>query len=444
MTTDHKSAGIWTTFVESPLAVKAVLGGVFINKIGGFLNIFLVLFLTAKGYSAGQAATALGVYGIGAVIGVLVGGALADRLGARNSTVLSMAGSAVLIGSLLYLPSYPALVVAVALVGAVSQIYRPASATLLSELTGDDRQVMTFAMYRFGLNLGTTAAPLIGFGLYQLGGNSYDLLFWGEAFVALAYAALALVALPSKAKARASVEAASDGAPAPTGRYADLVKDKRFLLYLTGTFLNAIVYVQYLSTLPLDVQASGVPVFWYTLAVAINGGAVILFELLVTKKTQHMKPRLVVLTSYLLVAVGYTLYGLPLGPAVIVLGTLAWTLGEIIGGPVVFAYPGMAGPAHLKGRYIGSFQFLFGLGSAVGPVLGGLLFLGVGRSVWPLLALIAVISAAFGYFGVAPSQPKTPVGDTVAADPIEPVLAAEEVVPVAEDVAPVAEEVAPR
>jgi predicted MFS family arabinose efflux permease len=84
-----RSAGIWTTFSESPLAVKAIFGGVFINRVGGFLNIFLVLFLISKGHSASAAALALGVYGAGGVLGVLIGGMLADRLGARNATVRS-------------------------------------------------------------------------------------------------------------------------------------------------------------------------------------------------------------------------------------------------------------------------------------------------------------------------------------------------------------------
>jgi MFS family permease len=322
-TTESQSTGVWRTFVESPTAVKAVLGGVFVNKVGGFLNIFLVLFMTSRGYSAGEAATTLGVFGIGNVVGVLIGGALADRLGARNSTVLGMAGAAALTASLLYLPNYALLIGAVALLGAISQIYRPASATLLSELTDDDRQVMVFAMYRFGLNLGTTAAPLIGFGLYQLGGDSYHLLFWGEAAVALGYAVLAFYTLPPKT----TTAAASDDTPTETGSYTDLFRDRRYLLYLVATFFNAVVYVQYMSTLPLDVAASGVPIFWYTLAVAINGGAVILLELVVTKKTQNMKPRLVVFTAYALTAVGVALYGLPLGPAVIVIGTLVWTFG---------------------------------------------------------------------------------------------------------------------
>ena len=397
MATEKKSAGIWSTFVESPVAVKAVLGGVFINKVGGFLNIFLVLFLTAKGYSDGQAATALGVYGVGSVIGVLIGGALADRLGARNSTVLSMAGSAALIAALLYLPSYPLLIVAIAAVGAVSQVYRPASATLLSELTDDDRQVMIFAMYRFGMNLGTTAAPLIGLALYHWGGDSYQLLFWGEALIALAYAVVAHLVLPSKAEEKRIRFGEADSAPA-TGSYAEVFRDRRYLAFLLVVFINGVVYMQYLSTLPLDVQKSGVPIFWYTFAVALNGAVVIMFELLVTKTTQNMPAKIVVAVTFVLLGLGVATYGLPLGPAVIIIGTLLWTLAEIIGGPVVFSYPGVVAPPHLKGRYIGSFQFVFGLGSAAGPIVGGFLFVQLGHTVWPVLGAVSLVGAVIGYF----------------------------------------------
>ncbi|TVT31887.1 MFS transporter, partial [Amycolatopsis rhizosphaerae] len=38
------------TFRDSPPAVKTLLAGVFINRLSGFLNIFLVLFLTSTGY----------------------------------------------------------------------------------------------------------------------------------------------------------------------------------------------------------------------------------------------------------------------------------------------------------------------------------------------------------------------------------------------------------
>jgi MFS family permease len=403
------ATGIWVTFRDSPLAVKAVLGGVFVNKIGGFLNIFLVLFMTAQGYTAAQAATALGCYGAGAVFGVLAGGTMSDRLGARNSTVISMAGSAVLIASLLYLPSYGLLLGAIVLVGAVSQIYRPASAALLSELTPESRQVMTFAMYRFGLNLGTTAAPLIGYALYNLNGHEYDLLFWGEATVALAYAVLAWLALPGKSRPAGGTEsgdAESGSEPEAAGSYLDVLRDRRFAIFLTAMFVNGVVYIQYLVTLPLDVKTAGLEVFWYTLAVSLNGLAVILFELPLTKVTQHWPFRVTAGLGFGFVGVGMAFYGLPLGPAVIIIATLLWTLGEIVGAPTVFAYPGLVAPPRLRSRYIGSFQFMYALGNAIGPVVGGALFVRLGHGVWPVLGVGGLVAAALAVSAIR-NRPNT-------------------------------------
>jgi MFS family permease len=419
MTTDVDPAattGIWATFRESPRAVKAILAGVFINRLGGLLNIFLVLFLTSKGYSTEQATFALGVYGGGAVLGVLIGGALADRLGARTATVISMAGSGALLAALLYLPNYTLLLITVALVSLVAQMYRPASSTLLAELTPKSRLVMTMAMYRFGLNLGTTAAPLIGFALYSLNDNSYTLLFWADAAVAFLYAIVAFLVLP----ARTPKAAKKTGTTEPKVGYGVVLGDRRYLLYLAATFFNAVVYVQYMSTLPLDVAAHNVAIIWYSVAVSLNGFLVIAFELLFTKVSQKWPLRLTVGFAFALVGVGVAVYGLPLGPAVIIIGTLIWTLAEIIGGPAVFSYPAIAGPAHLKGRYIGSFQFMFGLGTAVGPVLGGLVFARLGHGVWPVMALAAAAATVLGVAAIRtpPKEVAAPAAEAPpAADP---------------------------
>jgi predicted MFS family arabinose efflux permease len=380
--------GVRAAFFDASLPVKVVLIGVLINRLGGFLNLFLVLYLTYKGYSTEQAAAALSAYGAGAVAGVLMGGTLANRLGPRNATVISMTGTCLIMGVWLYLPSYPALLAAAVVVAMISQLYRPASATLLSDLTPDDRQVMTFALYRFGLNLGATIAPLLGLGLYYLAGHRYNLVFWGEALIALAYAILAWFALPAKARLpRAEPEPEQRRDPGRwSSGYLKMLKDWRYALYLFAIGVHAAVYVQYLSTLPLDIKLAGLPVKWYTLAVALNGLIVIAFELLVTKVTQSWPMKASIALTVGLLGVGVALYGLPFGPAVILIGTLVWSLGEIIGGPATFAYPGMVAPPRLKGHYIGSFQFMFGLGTAIGPAIGGFLLVRLGHSVWPVLA----------------------------------------------------------
>src|SRR6266567_4195154 len=268
----RRGVGVRTAFFEAPLAVKVVLVGVLINRLGGFLNLFIVLYLTSKGYSAEQASLALSGYGIGAVAGVLLGGTLANRLGPRNATVISMSGTCLIMGSWLYLPSFWVLFAAAVLVSLIGQLYRPASATLLSDLTEHDRQVMTFALY------------LLGLGLFYLAGHRYNLVFWAEALIALCYAVLAWFALPApRAAQRAAARQEGAGAGRWTAGYLEMMRDRRYVIYLVAILIHSGVYIQYLSTLPLNIKAAGVAIFWYTLAVSLNGLIVIAFELLVTK-----------------------------------------------------------------------------------------------------------------------------------------------------------------
>ena len=95
--------GVLATWRGMPRQAKALLAGIFVNKLAGFLQIFLVLFLTSRGFSSGQAGLALGLYGAGAVAGTFVGGSLIDRQSARTATMISMLGSSLLLVSIVYL-----------------------------------------------------------------------------------------------------------------------------------------------------------------------------------------------------------------------------------------------------------------------------------------------------------------------------------------------------
>jgi MFS family permease len=411
-TTDAQNAGVWITFSEAPIAAKTILVGVFLNRLSGFLNIFLVLFLTKQGYSVGESAIAIGVFGAGSVVSYLVGGVFAERLGPRNLSAISMASSAVLLVALLYLPGFGLLVGAVALAGVASQLWWPSSATLLSDLTAENRQVMILAMYRFAVNVGSSAAPLIGVLLYNLNHQQYTIAFWVQATVGVGYGVLSYLVLP---KRRPHVDAAGDDtahAVKVTAGYLTVLRDRRFVLYLAAAFFYTAVYMQYLSTLPLDVQASGLPVFWYTVVVSLNGLVVIALELPLTKVVQKLPRRLTVCVAFTLVGLGMGTYGLPLAPIVVVVGTIIWTCGEMVGAPSVFAYPAIAGPARLKTYYISTFQFVFGAATAIGMSVGVALFGWLGHRVWTVVALGAVLSVVFAFFGLgkplAGDQPKTP------------------------------------
>jgi len=394
--------GVLATWRQTPREAKALLAGIFVNRLAGFLQIFLVLYLTHRGYSAGQASFALGAYGAGGILGTFIGGALSDRLSARTATLISMTSSAVLIASIIYIHVYLLILLVVLLVSTVGQFYRPAAQVLITELAPPGQLVMVTAMYRLCLNLGTTAAPLLGVALASV---SYDLLFWGEALAALIYALIALVALPRRSPAAAAAPAAA--AKSRSG-YRALLADRRYLAFLGAFFLVCIVYCQYTAVLPLAITRAGVSIWWYGAVVTLNAVLVVTCEVAATKFVQSWPMRLAQLSGWSLLAVGYGVYAIDLIPVFLILGTLMWTLSEIVAAPTTYAYPGLVAPARLRARYFGAMQSTFGLGSTIGPIVGVEVFEHVGQQVWLWIAGVGVLAVILGRFGIVRDPSPTP------------------------------------
>jgi predicted MFS family arabinose efflux permease len=386
VTTD--APGIAQTWRAATMPAKAVIVGLFVHKLGAFLQVFLVLYLVHRGLSSTYAGLALGMYGAGSIVGVLFGGWLSDRIGPRRAMAMSMAASAVLIISLLYVSGLLAILTVSFTVGVTSQVYRPAAQSMLAAVTPERSLVMVFAMYRLALNLGTTAAPLIGVALIAV---SFDLLFWVEAAAMLGYAGIVLVALPSRLP-EADRQRSEPEAPTNGGR--SVLADRRFVLFLAATFLNSLIYVQYLSTLPLAVTEGGLGTRLYGILIALNGALVIAFELLVTRRTQRWPARKAAATGLALTGIGLAMYAPPLGAAVFVLATVVWTFGEIISAPTMSAYPARAGGPAMRGRYLGAAQAAFGLGFAIGPVVGVVLWNQLGALMWLACGAVGALATA--------------------------------------------------
>ena len=97
---------------------------------------------------------------------------------------------------------------------------------------------------------------------------------------------------------------------------------------------------------------------------------------------------------------------------------LLLTLGEMVGGPSVFAWPARVAPEEATGRYLGAMQATFGLGQAVGPVLGVALWNSVHGQVWAWCGVGGALCVALAWFGMrepkAEQSPASSQTETVA------------------------------
>lgn len=405
---DHASVGQTLRQLSRP--VWLLLVGMLVNRLGNFLQIYLVFYLTQKGFSETAAGVALGAYGVGSVVGVIVGGAISDRFGYRWTIVVSMAGAGLLTVSLVHLGSLWLVVLVAAVVGLLAQAYRPASSVLLVELTPQKQHVMVFAVYRLAFNLGTTAGPLLGALLIIY---SYDLMFYIDAATSVLFALFAL-SLPHRVKSASG----DDDAEGSRKSYLSVLGDRKFTLFMLALFLNGIVYIQHIAVLPLQITADGHQPGLYAALLSLNAVLVIALELPFTKFVQRMPNRLAVAVGIGLVGVGMNLY--LAGPlvAMFVVATVVWTLGEIVGTPTASAYPGQVAPPGLRGRYIAATAFAMQIGYAAGPVLGVALWTVWQDGVWwgsTILTGMAVAAALIGMTGAPKADPAEPVDGLTAS-----------------------------
>ena len=390
------AAGVRAAMADLPGYCRLLVVGVAVNRLASFVEIFLVLYLVHQGRPAAAAGLALTVFGAGAVLGVLGGGLLVERIGARRTIVASMACAG---GSTALLPlvqDLGALVLLSGVIGVATQLFRPAAVSLLAAASTPGDLVLVMAGYRFGLNLGAVITPLLGAALAVW---SWHAVFAVDAVSSLVFAGVAWRHLPSDRPAARAPGRLAGGWP---------VLDRGFLLVASGFFLIAAVEVQYIVTLPLEVHRRGLPTEVFSGLVALNGFLVIALEPRITTRVRHWPVPRLLWSGVGLIGLGIAGYGLPGGAVALALATVVWTVGEMLGAPAAGAYPALAAPPHAVPRYLAVAGAAQGVGYAVGPVLGVALYTGSPALCWLVCACLGLVAAGLVGVGARLPMPGTP------------------------------------
>jgi MFS family permease len=367
-----------------PSPVWIISAGTFVNRFGSFVAVFLVLYLRSEGYSIAEAGLVVSFYGIGNVAAAAVGGWIADRLGRRNAIALSMFGSAATLLLLSQAQSLGLIVVLTTLAGLTGEMYRPASAALLTDLTPPGERLPAFALNRLAINAGFAAGPATaGF----LAEESFFYLFLGDALTSVVFGVVALVALPEGVRVRRSDERRGEALRTIAG-------DRAFVLFLLSSVLSAFVYFQSQTTFPLHVRDSGLSESDYGLLISLNGLAIVFLELPLVAITQRYPYRPVLALGSVLVGLGFALNAVANNLPELALTVLVWTLGEIVYAPVASAYVADIAPEHLRGRYQGAWGLTWGLAFVLAPAAGAAIFAWSPDGLWLACGLLGAAAAA--------------------------------------------------
>lgn len=373
-----------------PGRVWVVSLGILVNRIGNFLPVFIVLYLTQRGYSAGAAGLVLGVSGVGNVLGNAVGGYLADRIGRRWTIVLSAVTTSALTAAIPFLGPLPLIVAVVGLIGVTSQIYRPAAAAVLLDSVAANNQarLAAFGVFRFAMNLGAALGGVIG---GVLADTSYVGLFLGNATACLLFGVVVALLLRDTPE-RSEQDEAQAKAEQAVG-YRQALADRALLRFLLMTVFAEFVYIQSTVGLPLHVTDVGLSARVFGFLIGLNGLLVLVLELPITGAVARYRPEHVLFVGNLIVGVGLALTGFTSSMILLAATVLVWTVGEMMTSSISQAYLGSLAPPHMVGRYQGLHGVAYTTGTGAGPLIGGAVYAFGPWALWTLIAVVGLLSA---------------------------------------------------
>jgi MFS family permease len=364
--------------------------GILVNQVGNFLPVFIVLYLTERGYSAGAAGLVLGVSGVGKVLGNAVGGYLADRIGRRWTIVLSAVTTAGPTAAIPYLGPLPVIIAVVGLIGVTSQIYRPAAAALLVDsVTTNQQRLAAFGVFRFAMNVGTALGGVLG---GVLASTSYEGLFLGNAAASLLFGVVVAALLRESLQPHSGQDAADSPADRAVG-YRQALADRTLVRFLAMTVIAEFVYIQSTVGLPLHVSDVGLSARDFGFLIGLNGLLVLVLELPITGAVSRYRPEYVLAIGNLLIGGGLALTGFTTDLILLSATVLVWTLGEMMATSVSMAYLGGLAPPPMVGRYQGLYGVAYTIGTGAGPLVGGAVYAIGPAALWVLVGAAGLLAA---------------------------------------------------
>ena len=396
-------------FLTLPSTVQLLCLGSLVNRAGQMLVVFLTIYLTEHlGYTETFASYCFGAFGFGAILAALVGGHFADAIGRKVVMLVALVGGGIVLVAFSFLTDPIAILATIAAFAFVSEMYRPASQAMIADVVSPEQRPHAFTLMYLAINLGFAVAPPIGAVLIKW--FSFAAVFWFDAITSMVFGAIILVMIKETLPAQKSDRAddSSDDMPDASGgadqdqsdqvpwavAFAQILRDRVFVVYCLATFFIAVVFLQGLSTLPLYLRRLGFGAEDYGRIIMVNGIMIVLLQIPITSiVVKYNRAAVVALASmvsgfgFMLTDYAYTAWGFRLT-------VMVWTMGEMMAMPLVAAIVADLAPLSLRARYMGVYTISYSGANMIAAPIGGMILVHYGGSVlWSTCFALGLMSA---------------------------------------------------
>ena len=388
---------------EYPKQFWVIVGSNFIDHVGGALIFpFFALYITTK-FQVGMTEVGLlfALFSVTDMIGNMIGGALTDFLGRKTMIIMGLVISAMTSLGMGFVQELEWFYVMGAISGLFATAAGPAHEAMLIDILPEKKRSEGFGVMRVAMNLSVAIGPAIG---GFLASRSYLILFVADTITSL-ITALIVYLVVEESMPEEKESKVKKGFKDTFIGYGDVLKDRKFMLFVVISTIATLVYSQMYSTLSVFLRdVHGVPASGYGWLMTLNAGMVVLFQFMITRRISKRPPMLILALGSLLYVIGFGMYGFVNVYLMFMLAMVIITIGEMVIIPVAQAYVGNAAPEDMRGRYSGVMGFSWMIPWMIGPLLAGLIMdNGDPNWVWYGSAILGMI-AALGFLWLRKSH----------------------------------------
>ncbi len=331
----------------------------FINRSGTMVVFFLSVYLKEELlFSLTRVGIAMALFGAGSVLGVFIGGRLADRLGPYKVMRWSLLAGGVMFIVVSHLENFYALCIGLFLLSTIADIFRPANMAAVFHYSTPATYTRSVTLNRLAINLGFSLGPALGGFLAAI---SYKLIFIADGVTCILASMLIIFFLKEK------IVKSKEDTTSKSAQIHSPWKDKLYLMFLPIAVIYAMTFFQFFSTMQLYYKEVEHLTEWQIGGLlALNGLLVAGIEMIMIYKIENMtsKYNFIALGAFLLV-LSYLLLLFVSGWWWMVALTIIISFSEMFAMPFMNAFMNVRASAAAKGQYAS----LYGMSWSAGQIL---------------------------------------------------------------------------